>query len=69
MKRTMLCYRSVQDILSEKAHEKFSWSMDSIFLVCTETGFYFQIEDFYGNTLKICTTSEELNKYYEEANE
>lgn len=65
MKRTMLCYRSVQDILSEKAFENYSWATLSIFLVCTNTGFYFQIEDFDGNSLTICTTAKALNEYFE----
>lgn len=64
--KTMLTNRQLQDLLEETSYEKWSWSMYSVYLVCSDTGMYFQVDDWYDNTLAILTSLPALNNFFKE---
>ena len=65
MVKTTLTNRNMKDILNESSFEKWSWSMLSVSLVCTNAGSYFQVDDWMNETtVAICLTVKELNKYF-----
>lgn len=66
MKKTLLVNPQVRDLLSEEAYAKYSWSMRYVYLVCKNTGMYFQVVDINDNTLLITTSTEGLEKYFKE---
>lgn len=63
MKRTIINH-NLMDLLDETAFVNYSWSLLSVVLVCTDIGFYFQIEDINDNVLHISATLKDLNKYF-----
>lgn len=66
MKKTLLVNPQVRDLLSEEAYGKYSWSMRYVYLVCKNTGMYFQVVDINDNTLLVTTSADGLDKYFKE---
>ena len=64
--KTMLAYRQLKQLMEETSFEKFSWSMMMVYLVCSETGMYFQVDDWSDNTVAICSTLPALNNFFKE---
>lgn len=66
MKKILLISQQVRHMLSEEAYEKYSWSMQYVYLVCKNTGMYFLVEDLNENALLVTTSAEGLEKYFKE---
>ena len=63
MKKAMLTYRQLDEILEPDAYENWSWSMLTVYLVCSDTGMSFQVDDWDDNTVLIAATLTGLNNY------
>ena len=63
-KRLYIGYNEVMHLLSLKSFEEYVRRYDHIYVVFTQTGSYFVVEDFDGNALAICITLPELEEYY-----
>ena len=69
MEKTMLTNRQLLEILEQEVYEKWSWSMLTVYLICSDTGMYFQVDDWYDNTVLIAPTLTGLSNYLKEHGE
>lgn len=69
MKKAMLTNRQLAEILEPDVYEKWSWSMLTVYLVCSDTGMSFQVDDWYDNTVCIAATLTKLSEYLKEHGE
>ena len=64
--KTMLTNRQLEQLLDETSFEKFTWSGLFVYLVCSDTGMYFQVDNWDDNTLAILTSLPALNNFFKE---
>ena len=65
-KKLLLDFNQLQALLSAEAFEKYTYTHYAIYVVFTDTGSYFEVNNWLYNdcVVMICSTLPKLNEYF-----